>query len=95
MTAADVLNRAVLMTTLVANRANVDPGSTVILVDIPTTTTPVPFDPPAFEKTVYVGSLNAERELQLEQLIIKSETFDSSITLAVEGGIVRYVVFNT
>lgn len=87
LTEADVLNRAVLMTTLVANRANVDPGNTVILVDIPTTTTPVPFEAPAFEKDLYVGYLNENRELVLEQLVITTETYDSSITLSLEGGI--------
>lgn len=74
------------MTTLVANRANVDPGSTVILVDIPTTTTPVPFEAPAFEKDLYVGSLNVDLELQLEQLVITTDTYDSSVTLSLEGG---------
>lgn len=88
LTDSDVLNRAVLMTTLVANRANVDPGNTVILVDIPTTTTPAPFAAPAFEKILYVGSLNVDRELLLEPLIITTETYDSSVTLSLEGGII-------
>lgn len=87
LTEADTANRVLLMTTLVANRGNIDQGHTVILVDVPTTTTPAPFAAPAFMQDLYVGSLDVDRKLTLNSLIITAETYDASIRLTIEGGL--------
>lgn len=81
----DLEGKLYLITTFVANRPNVDQGSTIIIVDIPTTTLP-PIPVPAFELSTYRGSLDENRELVLDPIVLIASTYDDNVSFVLEGG---------
>lgn len=86
LTDEDLVDKNILMTTLVANRADVDRGSTVIIVDIPQATPePQPLPVPSFEQIVYVGRLNVNLELLVPAVLITEATFVSEVEVTIAG----------
>lgn len=84
LTDQDIVDKNILLTTLVANRADVDRGTTVIFVDIPETVPPSLLVP-TFEQSVYVGQLTESFELELPNVLITEVTFVSEVVFELTG----------
>lgn len=87
LTDADVSGKTILLTTLVAERADVEAGSAVIVVDVPldTTTPPSESQVPTFEQGVYVGAVDAERQLGVLEVTIVQATFSTDVQVRLSG----------
>lgn len=86
LTDADIRNKNVLLTTVSAKRDDVEPGSTVVLVDVTQPDVTVPEVLPEFERLLYVGELNEDRELILDAVVLKTDTFGEDVVFSLVEG---------
>lgn len=84
LTATDISGRSFLTTNLVANKPNVGRDVTVLLVniEIPVTT---PSPTPQFEKPMFRGTINQAKDLSMEAIILKENTFSQAVGFSHAG----------
>lgn len=82
-----LLGKTLLLTTIGAYRGDIseDVGYSAILVDVPTTT-PVPIVYPTFEKSIYRGNLDSDRQLFIEDVILVLDTYSDDIVFTFQDG---------
>lgn len=86
-----LLGKTLLLTTIGAYRGDNldDVGYSAILVDVPTTT-PAPIVYPTFEKSIYRGNLDSDRQLIIENVILILDTFSEDIVFTFQDGGNKY-----
>lgn len=87
LTENDVEGRSYFMTILTATKPNVGKGSTVLLVNIPVTTPRPAIEIPAFQKTLYRGTINpTDYTLTVEDVVLTPSTYSSVVSFELVGG---------
>lgn len=85
LTENDVFNRTYLVAVLSASRPEVEPTSTVLLVNIPVTTPPPEVVTPVFAEPVFRGSIDIHAALTMADVILRESTYTDEITFELEG----------
>lgn len=82
-----LLGKSLLLTTIGAYRGDIrdNVGYSAILIDVPTTT-PEPIVYPTFEKPIYRGNLNSDRQLIIENVILVLDTYSDDIVFTFQDG---------
>lgn len=92
-----LLGKTLLLTIIGAYRGDIpdDVGYSAILVDVPTTT-PVPIVYPTFEKSIYRGNLDSDRQLIIDNVILVSDTYSDDIVFTFQdGGNMKWVLVDS
>lgn len=86
LTDDDLLGRTFFLTVLVANLVGIGSGYTILRFDTPVIT-PEPIQIlPAFEKPSFRGSLDEERLLTFETVIVNATTYSEDIVFELTEG---------
>lgn len=80
---ADLTDRTFLMTTLIANRAYTETGSTVLHVDIEMQSA---LPTPKFQQQRYRGQLNDLLQVTIEGIALVESTYSNDVQFFLEGG---------
>lgn len=80
---ANVTDRTFLMTTLIANRANVETGSTVLHVNIEVE---VVLPTPTFQQQRYRAQLDDNQQVTIDTIALVPSTYSNDVVFFLEGG---------
>lgn len=80
---ADVTDRTFLMTTLIANRANVETGSTVLHVNIEVDAI---LPTPVFQQQRYRAQLDDNQQVTIDTIALLPSTYSNDVVFFLEGG---------
>lgn len=80
---ADVTDRTFLMTTLIANRANVETGSTVLHVNIEVDDI---LPTPTFQQQRYRAQLDDNQQVTINTIALVANTYSNDVVFFLEGG---------
>lgn len=80
---ADVTDRTFLMTTLIANRANVETGSTVVHVNVEVEAT---IPTPSFQQPRYRAQLDDNQQVTIDTIALVPSTYSNDVVFFLEGG---------
>lgn len=82
ITENDVHGKKILMATIVARRGSTDLESIVLLINVPLLAVT-----PEFSQSLYQGSINNQKEFEIEQIFLVNGTFGPDVTFELPIGV--------